>query len=144
MYMTPGHARNTEGYEDERPRVRDQGLVHEQQQQQQQQQRKRPRRRSLPHEDHPAKPAAASSPRATEEDVRRASIPTGYSYKRWDPAEEPIFLLGSVFDVNSLGKWIYDWTVFHCGLATPLAEMAGELWLLLIQLTGKEGRRDHA
>ena len=74
--------------------------------------------------------------------MRRASIPTGYSYKRWDPAEEPIFLLGSVFDANSLGKWIYDWTVFHCGLATPLAEMAGELWLLLIQLAGKVKRAD--
>jgi hypothetical protein len=51
-------------------------------------------------------------------------------------------LLGSVFDANSLGKWIYDWTVFYNGPATPLAEMAGELWLLLIQLAGKVKRAE--
>jgi hypothetical protein len=56
--------------------------------------------------------------------------------------EEPIMLLGSVFDANSLGKWIYDWTVFYNGPATPLAEMAGELWLLLIQLAGKVKRAE--
>ncbi|RYO59576.1 hypothetical protein AA0116_g6985 [Alternaria tenuissima] len=87
-------------------------------------------------------PAAKSAPKATEEDARRAGIPAGYSYKNWDPTEEPIMLLGSVFDANSLGKWIYDWTVFHYGPATPLAEMAGELWLLLIQLAGKVKRAD--
>ncbi|KAF1943199.1 hypothetical protein EJ02DRAFT_511073 [Clathrospora elynae] len=91
----------------------------------------------------PKKPAPPKpSPRATEEDAARAGIPAGYSYKNWDPAEEPIMLLGSVFDANSLGKWIYDWTVFHYGPATPLAEMAGELWLLLIQLAGKVKRAD--
>jgi hypothetical protein len=61
----------------------------------------------------------------------------GYSHKHWDPAEEPVYLFGFVFDANSLGKWIYDWTVHHHGPATPLAEMAGELWLLLIQLADK-------
>ncbi|KAH7080427.1 hypothetical protein BKA63DRAFT_407337 [Paraphoma chrysanthemicola] len=92
----------------------------------------------------PKKPAAASKPttKATEEDARRAGIPAGYSYKNWDPNEEPIMLLGSVFDANSLGKWIYDWTVFYNGPATPLAEMAGELWLLLIQLAGKVKRAE--
>ncbi|KZF19497.1 hypothetical protein L228DRAFT_44582 [Xylona heveae TC161] len=93
----------------------------------------------------PQKPAKHStpkspSPKATEEDARRAGIPAGYSYKNWDPTEEPIMLLGSVFDANSLGKWIYDWTVFHHGPATPIAEIAGELWLLLIQLAGKMKR----
>lgn len=53
-------------------------------------------------------------------------------------------LLGSVFDANSLGKWIYDWTVYHHGPATPISEMAGELWLLLIQLAGKIKRADHS
>ena len=92
----------------------------------------------------PKKPAPStkSAPKATEEDARRAGIPAGYSYKNWDPTEEPIMLLGSVFDANSLGKWIYDWTVFHYGPATPLAEMAGELSLLLIQLAGKVKRAD--
>jgi hypothetical protein len=78
-----------------------------------------------------------STQRATEEDARRAGIPAGYSYKDWDPEEEPIMLLGSVFDANSLGKWIYDWTVYHHGPDTPLAEMADELWLLLTQLADK-------
>jgi hypothetical protein len=91
----------------------------------------------------PKKPAATKpTSKATEEDARRAGIPAGYSYKNWDPSEEPIMLLGSVFDANSLGKWIYDWTVFYNGPATPLAEMAGELWLLLIQLAGKVKRAE--
>jgi len=51
-------------------------------------------------------------------------------------------LLGSVFDANSLGKWIYDWTVFHQGPATPISEVAGDLWLLLIQLAGKMKRAE--
>ncbi|KAK1546143.1 vegetative cell wall protein gp1 [Colletotrichum paranaense] len=74
---------------------------------------------------------------ATEQDAKRHKIPSGYSLKNWDPTEEPILLLGSVFDSNSLGKWIYDWTVYHHGPATPISDMAGELWLLLIQLAGK-------
>ena len=51
-------------------------------------------------------------------------------------------LLGSVFDANSLGKWIYDWTVFHHNPGTPMSEVAGELWLLLIQLAGKVKRAE--
>ncbi len=86
--------------------------------------------------------AAKSPPKATEDDARRAGIPAGYSFKNWDPTEEPILLLGSVFDANSLGKWIYDWTVFRFGAATPMSEMAGEMWLLLIQLAGKIKRAE--
>ena len=88
-----------------------------------------------------AKPPPAT-PKATEADARRHKIPVGYSLKNWDPAEEPILLLGSVFDANSLGKWIYDWTVYREGPATPISDMAGELWLLLIQLSGKVKRAD--
>lgn len=108
----------------------------------------RPRRashtsRPQPTQQQPKRPSTAkATAKATEEDARRAGIPAGYSYKNWDPTEEPIMLLGSVFDANSLGKWIYDWTVFHYGPATPLAEMAGELWLLLIQLAGKVKRAE--
>jgi len=69
-------------------------------------------------------------------------IPEGYSLKNWDPEEEPIMILGSVFDANSLGKWIYDWTVYCHGPGTPIADMAGELWLLLIQLAGKVKRAE--
>ena len=81
-------------------------------------------------------------PKATEDDARRAGIPTGYSYKNWDPTEEPILLLGSAFDANSLGKWIYDWTVYSYGPGTPMTEVAGELWLLLIQIAGKVKRAE--
>lgn len=91
----------------------------------------------------PKRPSTAkAAPKATDEDARRAGIPAGYSFKNWDPTEEPILLLGSVFDANSLGKWIYDWTVFHYGPATPMSEIAGELWLLLIQLAGKVKRAE--
>ncbi|ORY61398.1 uncharacterized protein BCR38DRAFT_348494 [Pseudomassariella vexata] len=85
---------------------------------------------------------APSTAKATEADAKKHRIPAGYSLKNWDPTEEPIVLLGSVFDSNSLGKWIYDWTVFHHGPATPISDMAGELWLLLIQLSGKVKRSE--
>ncbi|KAF1349069.1 hypothetical protein BDV97DRAFT_286037, partial [Delphinella strobiligena] len=83
-----------------------------------------------------------SPPKATDDDARRAGIPAGYSFKNWDPTEEPILLLGSVFDANSLGKWIYDWTVAWHGPGTPMSEIAGDLWLLLIQLAGKIKRAE--
>ncbi|KAK7889949.1 hypothetical protein LTR67_008413 [Exophiala xenobiotica] len=83
---------------------------------------------------------SAPTMQATEADAVGAEIPPEYSIKHWDPTEEPIILLGSVFDANSLGKWIYVWTVFHLGASTPMADMAGELWLLLIKLAGKTKR----
>jgi hypothetical protein len=89
-----------------------------------------------------SKSQPAPAPQASEEDAARAGIPAGYSIKHWDPTELPIILLGSVFDANSLGKWIYDWTVFHHGASTPMADLAGELWLLLIKLAGKMKRAE--
>ncbi|KAI6784558.1 uncharacterized protein J7T54_006603 [Emericellopsis cladophorae] len=77
---------------------------------------------------------------ATQLDADRHQIPVGYSLKNWDPREEPILLLGSVFDANSLGKWIYDWAVYSVGPRAPIAEMAGELWLLLLDLTEKTNK----
>lgn len=85
---------------------------------------------------------AKSAVKATEEDASRAGIPAGYSIKNWDPSEIPIILLGSVFDANSLGKWVYDWTVFHYGASSPMADVAGDLWLLLIKLAGKMKRAE--
>ncbi|KAB8416439.1 hypothetical protein FH972_024958 [Carpinus fangiana] len=85
-----------------------------------------------------------SPPEATAADAVRVGIPAGYSLKNWDPTEEPILLLGSVFDANTLGRWIYDWTVFHHGPATPMSDLAGDLWLLLIQLAGKIKRAEEA
>lgn len=99
---------------------------------------------STPRTPQKPKPSAAfkTPPKATEEDAVRAGIPPGYSIKNWDPTEAPIILLGSVFDANSLGKWIYDWTVFYHGASTPMAEVAGDLWLLLIKLAGNVKRAD--
>ena len=88
---------------------------------------------------HKSKPSY-SAPVATEEDAAHAGIPAGYSIKNWDPTERPIILLGSVFDANSLGKWIYDWTVYRYTASHPFADVAGELWLLLIKLAGKMKR----
>jgi hypothetical protein len=92
----------------------------------------------------PQKPPKSTNtkppPKATEEDAIEWGIPAGYSIKNWDPTELPIILLGSVFDANSLGKWIYDWTVYHHGASTPMADVAGDLWLLLIKLAGKMKR----
>jgi hypothetical protein len=65
-----------------------------------------------------------AAPKASEEDAIKWGIPRGYSIKNWDPTELPIILLGSVFDANSLGKWIYDWTVYHHGASTPMADVA--------------------
>ncbi|ETS78113.1 hypothetical protein PFICI_10175 [Pestalotiopsis fici W106-1] len=88
---------------------------------------------------HPPKPRAA-----TRQDAEKHGIPLGYSLKHWDPTEEPIMLLGSVFDSNSLGKWIYDWTVCCHSAGSPLANVAGDLWLSLIQLSGKIKRAEEA
>jgi hypothetical protein len=52
--------------------------------------------------------------------------------------------MGSVFDANSLGKWIYDWTVYRHGASTPMVDMAGDLWLHLIKLAGKVKRAETA
>lgn len=90
---------------------------------------------------HKAKPSYVA-PVATEEDAARAGIPSGYSIKNWDPSELPVILLGSVFDANSLGKWIYDWTVYRFTASHPISEMAGEMWLLLIKLAGKMRRAE--
>ncbi|KAF5976244.1 hypothetical protein FBULB1_7019 [Fusarium bulbicola] len=80
--------------------------------------------------------------KATEADAKRHKIPAGYSLKHWDPDEEPIILLSSVFDTNTLGKWIYDWSIYAHGPSTSISDMAGELWLLLIQLAGKLKRAE--
>ena len=77
---------------------------------------------------------------ATEKDAEREGIPAGYSIKNWDPSEAPIILLGSVFDANTIGKWIYDWTVYHLGGSSPMALMAGDIWLLLLRMAGATKR----
>lgn len=63
-------------------------------------------------------------------------IPSEYCRKNWTPGEIPITLLGSVFDAEHLGKWIYDWSIVYYGLDSPFISIAGDMWMLLIQLAG--------
>ncbi|KPM44405.1 hypothetical protein AK830_g2141 [Neonectria ditissima] len=81
-------------------------------------------------------------PEATEADAKKHHIPDGYSLKHWNPLEDPILLLGTVFDANSVGKWIYEWTIFCFGPATPISDMAADLWVLLNQLNGNVRRAE--
>lgn len=66
-----------------------------------------------------------------------AGIPADYSLKNWDPEERPIILLGSVFDANSLGEWVFNWTKYHHGRTHEATKTAGALWEILIQLSSK-------
>ena len=91
----------------------------------------------------PRKPKPEKTHRqATEEDRLRHNIGPGYSTKNWDPTERPIILLGSVFDANSVGNYIYDWTVAHYKSGTPMSEVAGDLWVLLIKFGGRMKRAE--
>ncbi|KAL8353848.1 hypothetical protein RB601_003605 [Gaeumannomyces tritici] len=94
-------------------------------------------RESQPRRDSTPEPKQPEHRAAAEKDARKHWTPEGYSLTHWDPTEQPILLLGSVFDANSLGKWIYDWTVCKHGKGHPIAQIAGELWLLLIEFSGK-------
>jgi len=80
------------------------------------------------------------SRRTKEECAREWGVPEGYSLKNWDPDEVPVVLLGSVFDANSLGKYIFDWTVYTFGALSSMADVAGDFWLLMIELAGKTKR----
>lgn len=88
-------------------------------------------------------PATPPEPRkATEQDARRCGIPPWYTIKHWDPTQKPIFLLGTCFDCNSLGKWIYDWTSKKYGQPSPIKDVAGDLWLVLLEFFGKIKRSE--
>lgn len=80
--------------------------------------------------------------KATKQDAQRHRIPDWYIIKHWNPDEKPIFLLGTVFDSDSLGKWIFDWTVKEYGPRTPMGNIAGDIWLLLLQLYGSIKRSE--
>lgn len=83
---------------------------------------------------------------ATEEDARLHNIPTNYNRDLWNPDEDPITFLETVFDTDSLGKWIFQWANWsYTGrtpssrngtVGCPMSDIAGDLWLLLLQLTG--------
>lgn len=91
----------------------------------------------------PPPPTRAATEGATldADELRRkaaeAGIPSDYSLKNWDSNERPIILLGSVFDANSLGEWVFNWTKFHHGRTHEATRTAGGLWELLIELSSK-------
>jgi hypothetical protein len=66
-------------------------------------------------------------------------VPPGLNVREWDREERPIIVGGSVFDANSLGKWIFDWSCAVYGKGSPIADIAGDLWLALIRLAGRLG-----
>ncbi|KAG6362326.1 hypothetical protein INS49_010556 [Diaporthe citri] len=74
---------------------------------------------------------------ATSEDAEKHNIPLDYNLEEWDPDENPITLLGAVFDANSVGKWIHGWTHYKYGHLATETEKSGELWSLIILLTRK-------
>lgn len=101
-----------------------------------------PRSPPVGHESKPKFSRSQTEPTPTNADsVRRKAaeqgIPADYSLKNWDSEERPIILLGSVFDANSLGEWIFNWTKYHHGRAHDATKTAGGLWELLIELSSK-------
>lgn len=72
---------------------------------------------------------------ATCDDMEEYGIKRGYDVSLWNANRPPIWILGSIFDVHSLGSWIMDWTV-HCsaGPASILCETAANLWKYLLLL----------
>ena len=51
-----------------------------------------------------------------------------------------MLLLGSAFDAHTLGKWIFDWTVSHYSAGSPIADIAGHIWILILKLAVKTAR----
>ncbi|KAH0605365.1 uncharacterized protein H6S33_004587 [Morchella sextelata] len=101
-----------------------------------------PTPRSPPQQSKPKFTRSQTEPASTDaEAVRRKAaehgIPQDYSLKNWDPEERPIILLGSVFDANSLGEWIFNWTKYHHGKTHDATKTAGGLWELLTELSSK-------
>ena len=46
-------------------------------------------------------------------------------------------MLGTVFDAKSFGNGTYNGAEYTHGPSTAISNLAGELWLLMIQLAGK-------
>lgn len=69
-----------------------------------------------------------------------AGIPAGFTLDNWDPNMMPMLLMGSAYDAQSLGKWIFDWTVARYDANSPMADIAGHLWLLMLKLDSKTTR----
>lgn len=73
----------------------------------------------------------------TVADAKKHHIAPGRCLKHWNPDEEPILLLTSVFDANSLGKWVLDQTARIYGEQDEMTELAADFWFEHIKLGGK-------
>lgn len=85
----------------------------------------------------PTSPEAPRHREPTLADANKHHIGPGRCLKHWDPDEEPIMLLTSVFDANSLGKWVLDQTARIYGEHDEMTDLAAEFWFQHIQLGGK-------
>jgi hypothetical protein len=47
------------------------------------------------------------------DETKGSTTPADCYINHLDTTEVSIIFLGFVFDASSLGKWIYDWTVYH-------------------------------
>ncbi|KAK3314236.1 hypothetical protein B0H66DRAFT_630727 [Apodospora peruviana] len=55
-----------------------------------------------------------------------------------------LFAEQNIPEIKKALSLFFDWIVYHHGPATPISDMAGEMWLILIQLAGKLKRADEA
>lgn len=85
----------------------------------------------------PLKSKTPIDPVYLKEAAKKAGIPADYSLKNWDPRERPLILLGSVFDANSLGEWIFNWTKFVHGRNHAATKIAASLWDMLIDFAAR-------
>lgn len=85
----------------------------------------------------PATKEAPIDPAVLAKEAAKHNIPADYSLKNWDPRERPIILLGSVFDANSLGEWIFNWTKFHHGRNHNATKTAAAMWEILIDFAAR-------
>lgn len=74
---------------------------------------------------------------ATPKDAMRHKVSPNYDLQQWDPDEEPLTVVGSVFDAYSLGKWIYGWSVHAYGKHAPGTLASHNLWNLIAQVADK-------
>lgn len=94
-----------------------------------------------PDEQSPISPVSPLEPpwhrEPTVADANKHHIAPGLCLKHWDPDQEPIMLLTSVFDSYSLGKWVLDQTARIYGEHDEMTDLAADFWLEHIKLGGK-------
>lgn len=75
--------------------------------------------------------------KATSEDAIKHKIPPHFCLENWNPDEEAIIFSGSVFDANSMGRWIYKWTAACRDKGATETATSAEFWFLIVQVAQK-------